>query len=84
MHDFSWQALNLGDENAPASDYKIYLSKDITVDAGDVELFDVNNLTQALPAINVGNNSGQIDSRVNITNAQASALLGKHRFRSHR
>ena len=26
LHDFSWQALNLGDVNAPASDYKIYLS----------------------------------------------------------
>ena len=76
LHDFSWQALNLGDVNAPASDYKIYLSDDITVDAGDVELFDINNLAQNLPAINVGNNSGQIDSRVNITNAQASALLG--------
>ena len=49
LHDFSWQALNLGDENAPASDYKIYLSKDITVDAGDVELFDVNNLLKLSP-----------------------------------
>jgi len=76
LHDFSWQALNLGDENAPASDYKIYLSEDITVDAGDVELTDINNLAQNLPAINVGNNSGQIDSKVNITNVHASSLLG--------
>ena len=75
-HDFSWQALNLGDDDAPDSDYKIFLSKDITVSNDDVELSDSLNPAQTLPAINAGNNSGQIDSRVTVNDNHAVDLLG--------
>ena len=77
-NQFTWKALNRGEVDAIATDYKIYLSKDITVDDDDVPLNDINpaNEGQTIQALAAGDESPDVTSIVEITDNKAAQLLG--------
>ena len=77
-NEFTWKALNLGDVDATSTGYKIYLSKDISVDNNDVLLDDINpeNAGQIIQALAAGDESPDITSIVEITDNEAAQLLG--------